>query len=97
MGCTISVGFQQLYITDLSISVGCTLYLKALQRIAGFCLFGNNFHDSLQKLSPLSIMAFRPIVPSTRMSEDEVVRFEESTLGTICKFVFTQAGFRYMR
>ena len=38
--------------------------LKALKTIAVFCLFPDDVHDSVDQLSALGVMTFRPVVAS---------------------------------
>jgi len=53
--------------------------LETLEAIATFCFFSNDVENGVNELSALSVMTLGPVVTSTSLTEDEVVRSEELT------------------
>mmetsp|Transcript_22833 Transcript_22833/g.34274 ORF Transcript_22833/g.34274 Transcript_22833/m.34274 type:complete len:314 (-) Transcript_22833:77-1018(-) len=51
--------------------------LKSLQHIARFSLFADNVHNAVHQFSSLSIVTLGPVVTSTRLSKDKVIRAED--------------------
>jgi len=53
--------------------------LETLEAIATFSFFSNNIEYGINKFSTFSIMSLSPIVTSTSLSENKVIRSEELT------------------
>jgi hypothetical protein len=53
--------------------------LETLETVAALSLTTNNIQDLVDKLSTLGIMSLSPVVSSSRLAKDEVVRSEELT------------------
>ena len=53
--------------------------LKALEAVAALSFTTNNVKDLVNKLCSLGVMALGPVVSSTRLTKDEVIRTEELT------------------
>lgn len=56
--------------------------LETLEAIASFSFFSGNVEDGVNKLSTLSVVTLGPVVSSSGLTEDEVVRSEELTEGS---------------
>merc|ERR1719390_182319 len=54
-------------------------HLEALEAIASLGLFADNVQHRVDELRTLGVVALRPVVASTGLAEDEVVRAEELT------------------
>ena len=53
--------------------------LEALEAIAALSLLSDNIENGVNELSSLSVVTLGPVVTSTSLSEDEVIRSEELT------------------
>jgi hypothetical protein len=53
-----------------------------LQAVTIFGFFSNNIEDRIDEFSAFSVVTFSPVVSSTRLAENEVVRSEDLTIGT---------------
>jgi hypothetical protein len=53
--------------------------LEALQAVATFSFAANNIKNLVDKLCPLGVVTLGPVVSSTRLTKDKVVRTEELT------------------
>merc|ERR1719305_187422 len=51
--------------------------LKALEAVAALGLLTHDVKHGIDELSPLGVVALRPVVPRPGLTEDEVVRAEE--------------------
>ena len=56
--------------------------LEALQAITGLGLLAHHIQHGIDEFCALRVMAFRPVVASTRLAEDEVVGAEELAIRT---------------
>jgi hypothetical protein len=56
--------------------------LEALEAVTAFSLATDDIEDLVHKFGTLSVVALGPIVTSTRLAEDEIVRAEELTKWT---------------
>ena len=56
--------------------------LETLEAVASFSLFSGNVEDGVNELSTLSVVTLCPVVSSSGLTEDEVVRSEELTEGS---------------
>jgi len=56
--------------------------LETLQAVAGLSLLADDVQDGVDELCTLSVVTLGPVVASTRLAEDEVVRAEHLTEGT---------------
>lgn len=56
--------------------------LEALKAVAALGLTTDNVENLVDQLGTLSVVTLRPVVTSTRLAEDEVVRTEELSEGT---------------
>jgi hypothetical protein len=55
--------------------------LEALETVATFSLLSDDIKDGVNELGSLSVVTLSPVVTSTSLTEDEVVRTEELTEG----------------
>jgi hypothetical protein len=53
--------------------------LKTLEAITALCFFSNDVEDGVNELSAFSVVTLSPVVTSTSLTEDEVVRSKELT------------------
>ena len=53
--------------------------LETLEAIAAFGFFSNDVKNGVDELSTLSIVTLGPVITSTSLAEDEVIRSEELT------------------
>ena len=56
--------------------------LEALEAVAAFSLLPGDVEDRVDELSALGVVALGPVVASTGLSKDEVVRPEELSKGS---------------
>jgi len=52
-------------------------HLETLETVARFCLLADNVKDGVNELSSFSVVALGPVVSSTSLAKDEVVRAEK--------------------
>ena len=56
--------------------------LESLEAVASFSFFSGDIEDGVNELSSFSVVSFCPVVSSSGLSEDEVVRSEKLTEGS---------------
>ena len=56
--------------------------LEALKAVASLSFFSGDVEDGVDELSTLGVVSLGPVVSSSGLSEDEVVRSEELTEGS---------------
>ena len=56
--------------------------LESLEAVASFSFLSGDIEDGVNEFSSFSVVSFSPVVSSSGLSEDEVVRSEELTEGS---------------
>ena len=56
--------------------------MEPLETVTGLTLPSDNINDAVHQLCPLGVVTLGPVVPSSRLSKDKVVRSEDLTKGS---------------
>jgi len=74
-----NLGDQQCSHTSTSTSTERVSDLEALEAVAALSFTTNNIENLVNKLCSFSVVTFGPVVSSTRLTKDEVIRTEQLT------------------
>lgn len=77
-----NLGDQQCTHTSTSTTTKRVSNLESLKTVATFSLTTDNIEDLVDQFSTLGVVTFRPVISSTGLAENEIVRTEELAEGT---------------